>query len=168
MLRRFRVRTIGTDTFAMSNPALTSILLWQFVLSYQKKCGSGAPLSLVHIVLPIVMSRRIMGTFKGTNVTTGFLTWISRNPELMLQLPDRIDSARDLTADAIRFGVAYGLLTVSIDGTLVADEDALQGKPLRQHGVDERTQMLRISSHLGLWTSTLPQPMVFFSLGMTP
>ncbi len=162
------MRRIGTDTFAMSNPALVSILLWQFVLSYQKKSGSGTPLSLVYIVLPIVMSRQIIGSFKGTNVTTGFLTWISRNPQLMLQLPDRIDGARDLTADAVRFAVAYGLLTVSPAGTLVAKNDALQGKPPRQHGVDERAQMLRIASHLGLWTSTLPQPMVFFSLGITP
>lgn len=152
----------------MSNPALTSILLWQFVLSYQRNSGSGAPLSLVYIVLPIVMSRRIIASFKGTNVKTGFLTWISRNPQLMLQLPDRIDSARDLTADALRFGVAYGLFSVSADGTLVARENALQGRPPRQHGVDERAQMLRIASHLGLWTSALPQQMVFFSLGVTP
>jgi hypothetical protein len=152
----------------MSNPALTSILLWQFALSYQNANGSGPPLSLVYIVLPIVMSRRILDTFKGTNVRTGFLTWLMRNPDLTLQLPTRVDTTRDLTADAVRFGIAYGLVTVSRDGTLSANPNAISGSLPRQHGIDERAQMLRIANHLGRWTSTLPEATVFYSLGMTP
>jgi hypothetical protein len=159
------MRAIGTDTFAMSNPALTSILLWQFAVSYQKTNGTGAPLSLAYIVLPIVMSRHIVETFKGTNVRTGFLTWLIRSPQLTLQLPARVETTRDLTADALRFGIAYGLLTVSHDGTLCANQNAISGTIPRQHGIDERAQMLRIANHLGQWTSTLPEATVFYSIG---
>lgn len=162
------MRSIGTDTFAMSNPALTSILLWQFAASYQRIKGSGPPLSLLYIVLPIVMSRRIVGTFRGTNVRTGFLTWLMRTPELTLQLPARVDSTRDLTADAVRFGIAYGLFTVSRDGSLRANANAISRGIPRQHGIDERAQMLRVANHLGLWTSILPEATVFYSIGMTP
>lgn len=162
------MRAIGTDTFAMSNPALTSILLWQFAVSYQETNGTGAPLSLAYIVLPIVMSRHIVDTFRGTNVRTGFLTWLIRNPQLTLQLPTRVETTRDLTADALRFGIAYGLLTVSREGTLRASQNAISGNIPRQHGIDERAQMLRIANHLGKWTSTLPEATVFYSIGMTP
>lgn len=152
----------------MSNPALTSILLWQFVVSYQNINGSGASISLAYIVLPIVMSRHIVDTFRGTNVRTGFLTWLMRNPELTLQLPTRVDTTRDLTGDALRFGIAYGLFTVASDGTLRANPKAISANVARQHGVDERAQMLRIANHLGQWTSVLPEATVFYSIGMTP
>ena len=54
------MRAIGTDTFAMSNPALTSILLWQFAKSYEKEHKTGPPLSLCFIVLSIVMFSLMM------------------------------------------------------------------------------------------------------------
>jgi hypothetical protein len=152
----------------MSNPALTSILLWQFLSAYQKVNTEGAPLSLAYIVLPIVMSRHIVDTFRGTNVRTGFLTWLIRNPQLTLQLPRRVETTRDLTAEALRFGIAYRLFSVSREGTLRANPSAISSRIPRQHGVDERAQMLRIADHLGQWTSTLPEATVFYSIGMTP
>src|SRR3954447_23234848 len=112
------MRAIGTDTFAMTNPALTSILLWQFVKSFEEATGSGPTLSLCYIVLPIVMSRSMVESFAGTNVATGLLTWLTRHPELPLKMPGRIGNTRELTAKAIRFGIAYRLFTVKEDGTI--------------------------------------------------
>jgi len=70
---RSPMRTISADTYAMSNPALTSILLWQFA-SPTRSQGSAPALPLAFIVLPIAMSRPAMDSFTGTNKTTGFLT----------------------------------------------------------------------------------------------
>jgi hypothetical protein len=151
----------------MSNPALTSVLLWQFVKSYEKDNETGPPLSLCFIVLPIVMSRLTMETFTGTSIRTGFLTWLTRHPELTLQLPTRVGSTRDLTGEALRFGIAYRLFTVKSDGTLSANPRAISLSNQRS-GADERVRMLRIASHLGQWTSNLPEATVFYSLGMTP
>src|SRR3954452_7898705 len=114
------------------------------------------------------MSRHIVHTFRGTNVRTGFLTWLIRNPHLTLQLPTRVETTRDLTAEALRFGIAYGLFTVSGDGTLRANPKAISANLPRQQGVDERAQMLRVAGHLGQWTSSLPEATVFYSIGMTP
>jgi hypothetical protein len=160
------VKAIGIDTFAMSNPALTSVLLWQFAKSYGQDEDAGPSLSLCFIVLPIVMSRLTAETFTGTNIRTGFLTWLTRHPELTLHLPSQISATRDLTADALRFGIAYRLFTVKREGTVAVNPEAISLP--RRSRTDERVRMLRIASHLGQWTRSLPEATVFYSLGMTP
>ena len=161
------MRAIGRDTYAMSNPALASVLLWQFAKSYEKENKAGPPLSLCFIVLPIVMSRIMVETFAGTNVRTGFLTWLARHPELTLQLAGRVDDTKELTAEALRFGIAYRIFTISDDGSLAADSQAISLSK-QKPGFDERVTMLRVASHLGNWMSNLPEATVFYSLGITP
>jgi hypothetical protein len=160
------MRTISADTYAMSNPALTSILLWQFAKSYGETKGSAPALSLAFIVLPITMSRPAIESFTGTNKTTGFLTWLSRKPELMIELASTIADARELTSEALRFGIAYGLFTINADGALEAKPEAVTFKTrLRE---DERLDMVRAAHRLGTWTSHLPDQAVFFSIGVAP
>ena len=113
------------------------------------------------------MSRPTIRSFDGTNVRTGFLTWLTRHPELTLHLPAQVSAARELTGDALRFGVAYRLFTIAREGTLIVNERAISVSNQRS-GQDERVHMLRIASHLGEWTKKLPEATVFYSLGMTP
>lgn len=161
------MRTISADTYAMSNPALTSLLLWQFAKSYREAGGAAPALPLSFIVLPIAMSGPAIRSFAGTNRTTGFLTWLSRRPELMIELAGNIADARDLTSEALSFGIAYRLFTINSDGALAADSNAVK---LRKTGLrpDERVDMLRVAQRLGSWTSQLPDATVFFSLGIAP
>ena len=107
-----------------------------------------------------------MDSFAGTNKTTGFLTWLSRKPELMIELPSTIADARELTSEALCFGIAYGLFTINADGALEAKPKAITFKTrLRE---DERLDMVRAAHRLGTWTSFLPDHAVFFSLGVVP
>jgi len=160
------LRQISLDTNAMSNPALTSILLSEFVHTYQE-VGQGAPtLPLAFIVLPIAMSRSIVASFSGTNRRTGFLTWLSRNPQLSLQIPSKVRLAREITAEALSFGLAYGLLQVTAEGTLQATKRRM--KLARKYINEERMSMVEVARSLGAWTSQLSDAMVFFSLGMVP
>ena len=120
------MRQISLDTNAMSNPALTSVLLSEFVQTYQA-AGKGAPtLPLAFIVLPIAMSRSTVASFAGTNRSTGFLTWLSRNPQLSLQIPSKVRLARQITGEALSFGLAYGLLQVTSEGTLQATKKRIK------------------------------------------
>jgi hypothetical protein len=112
------------------------------------------------------MSRVNASTFKGTNIRTGFLTWLTRHPEITLHLPSQIEDTRELTRDALRFGVANRLFTVSTDGTLSAYSNAIQLS--RRALGDDLVRMIQIASHLGHWTRNLPEATVFFSIGMTP
>jgi len=160
------VRQISLDTNAMSNPALTSVLLSEFVQTYQAS-GQGAPtLPLAFIVLPIAMSRPIVASFAGTNRSTGFLTWLSRNPQLSLQIPSKVRLAREITGEALSFGLAYGLLQVTAEGTLQATKKRI--KLGRKNINEERMSMVAAARTLGAWTSQLSDVMVFFSLGMVP
>jgi hypothetical protein len=160
------MRTISADTYAMSNPALTSILLWQFAKSYSEFKGSAPTLPLAFIVLPIAMSKPAMESFAGTNKNTGFLTWISRKPELMIELSSTIPDARELTSEALCFGIVYGLFTINADGALEAKRKAVTLKS--SFPEDERLGMVRAAHRLGTWTSRLPDHAVFFSLGVAP
>lgn len=151
----------------MSNPALTSLLLWQFAKSYRETGGAAPALPLAFIVLPIAMSGPTIRSFAGTNRTTGFLTWLTRRPELLIELGSNIAAARDLTSEALSFGIAYRLFTINSDGALEADKNAVK---LKNPGLrlDERVDMLRAAQRLGSWTSQLPNATVFFSLGIAP
>jgi hypothetical protein len=113
------------------------------------------------------MSRTTVETFAGTNVRTGFLTWLARHPELTLQLATRVDDTKDLTGEALRFGIAYRIFTISDDGSLDSDSNAI-ALSKQKAGFDERVTMLRVASHLGHWMRNLPEATVFYSLGMTP
>jgi hypothetical protein len=160
------VRQISLDTNAMSNPALTSVLLSEFVQTYQA-AGKGSPtLPLAFIVLPIAMSRSTVASFAGTNRSTGFLTWLSRNPQLSLQIPSKVRLARQITGEALSFGLAYGLLQVTAEGTLQATKKRI--KLARKNINEERMSMVAVARNLGAWTSQLSDAMVFFSLGMVP
>lgn len=160
------MRQISLDTNAMSNPALTSVLLSEFVHTYQE-AGQGAPtLPLAFIVLPIAMSRSTVASFAGTNRRTGFLTWLSRNPQLSLQIPLKVRMAREITSEALSFGLAYGLLQVTAEGALRATKKRV--KVVRKNLNEERMSMIEVARNLGAWTSQLTDAMVFFSLGMVP
>jgi len=160
------VRQISLDTNAMCNPALTSVLLSEFVHTYQS-VGQGAPsLPLAFIVLPIAMSRSTVASFAGTNRRTGFLTWLSRNPQLSLQIPSKVKLAREITGEALSFGLAYGLLQVTADGELQATKKRM--KFVHKEINEERMSMVEVARTLGAWTSQLSDQMVFFSLGMVP
>src|SRR5262249_20308966 len=148
------------------NPALTSILLWQFAKSYHEAKGSSPPLPLAFIVLPIAMSRRASQSFTGTNKNTGFLTWLSRKPELMIDLPSSIADARELTSEALCFGTANRFFTVTATGGIEANPKAVAFRT--RYKEDERVAMLRAAQRLGIWTSRLPDHTVFFSLGIAP
>jgi hypothetical protein len=160
------VRQISLDTNAMSNPALTSMLLAEFVHSYQKYGHSNPTLPLAFIVLPIAMSGSVATTFSGTNRQTGFLTWLSRNPQLSLQLPPRVRNAREITSEALSFGIAYGLLQVTTLATLSGTKRRI--KLSRNNLNEDRILMVETARNLGAWTSQLSDAMIFFSLGMVP
>jgi hypothetical protein len=160
------MKTISADTYAMSNPALTSVLLWEFAKSYQEAKGSSPSLPLAFIVLPIAMSRPASQSFTGTNKNTGFLTWLSRKPELMIDLPSSIADSRELTSEALCFGIAHRLFTVNATGGVEAHPRAVAFRT--RYKEDERVAMLRAAQRLGIWTSRLPDHAVFFSLGIAP
>jgi hypothetical protein len=150
----------------MSNPALTSILISEFVHSYQEP-GRGTPsLALSFIVIPITMSRPILDSFGGTNRSTGLLTWLSRNPQFSLQMSAKVRSSREITSEALSFGIAYGLLEITTGGSLKTASKRM--KLTRQNMNEERMTMIKAARALGAWASQLPDAMVFLSLGMIP
>ena len=79
------------DIFADTNPAYCSRILMEFCWGYEEEAGSGVPFPLIILPLPIVLSGDHEAMFDGTNKATGLFTWIDRNPELLLDLSERVE-----------------------------------------------------------------------------
>jgi hypothetical protein len=111
------------------------------------------------------MARPGIRSFHGTNRKTGFLTWLSRNPQLAVTLPDTIARARHLTRQALCFGLAYQLFKLTTNSQLVPVKKlrALKGNATE----DERISMVRTAQMLGLWMAEIPDETIFYSLGIT-
>ena len=159
------VRTSASlDVYAMSNPALCSVILWSFASGYPAEAGPALPLTFA--VLPIVMSKRSVGTFDGTNVNTGLLGWISRHPELRVGLPERMEKAADLTRDALLFGLTNQILQIDSLGQVCATRKGLRRSP-PYPAADDRGRMLNAAKRLGQWMSASPDTeTIFYALGV--
>jgi hypothetical protein len=83
-----------------------------------------------------------------------------------LQIPSKVKLAREITGEALSFGLAYGLLQVTAEGTLRTTKKRIK---LASKSInEERMSMVKAARDLGAWTSQLSEAMVFFSLGMVP
>jgi Family of unknown function (DUF6521) len=155
----------ANDAAAMANPALSGLILSEFVRSYAERGRGGPSLPVTFVVLPISMARPGIRSFQGTNRKTGFLTWLSRNPQLAVTLPDTIARARHLTRQALCFSLAYQLFKLTTNSQLVPVKKlrALKGNAIE----DERISMVRTAQMLGLWMAEIPDETIFYSLGVT-
>lgn len=95
---------VSIDIFAETNPAFCSIVLLKYCEGYFKEAKEGIPFPLLLLPLPIILSDDLAKTFEGTNSRTGFFHWVENNPELLLNLSERIDESSEFIKPAIEFG----------------------------------------------------------------
>jgi hypothetical protein len=154
------------DVFAGTNPALGAAVLRSFAEGYSSVDQEGALLPLMWLVLPQILSKRIGDTMRGTNVRTGLLNWIARNPEVSIGLANRVQATAPFTRDSIAFGIRYGLLKFS-DGRVLASDEGLR-RQIRFPASDVRGQALTRASRLGTWMAHMPNPhSIFYSFGLS-
>lgn len=156
----------SVDILSMTNPALNSLLLRNFVKGYNTNLKS-CPFLLLFLPLPFVLSESIRETFKGTNSATGLYTWLTRNQNLLINLNNRIEMSSSITRNAIIFGCYNQLLVINEDGTLNAINKGITISKLKNSSV-EVIEMLDTSKRLGCWFSQIESTTnIFNSLGLT-
>jgi hypothetical protein len=155
------------DVYSITNPALSSLLLWSFIHGYEGSEKRGCPFPLLYLPLPLVLSQTIRDEFRGTNAETGLYTWITRKPNVLINLKIRVEKTSNLTKDAIFFSCSNDVLRILDAGTVISNPKGIIKSRLNNTS-EELNEMLRCSKRLGIWLSQINSPTnIFNSLGLT-
>lgn len=158
---------ISLDVYARTNPAFCSLVLHSFVRGYVACDQDGVAYPLMFLPLPIVLSDSRSNSFTGTNKTTGFWEWVSRNPQLTVGFTEAIERTAQYTREALLFGVKYRFLEVTEAGRFIVDDQALR-KRAKFPASDDRGRALSLAERLGQWMGPIGSTeSVFFALGAT-
>lgn len=137
------------DVFAESNPAFCAYALNRFIEAFESFNADGPELPLCYLALPIALSGDLSHTFEGTNKNTGLLEWLTRRPEVQIELVDRLNGSIAVVTEAVRFSCFMKVLTLQ-DGRL-----KLGPKKLKKSAVNGLStgpaSVIRSSERLGYW-----------------
>lgn len=99
------------------NPAFCGAILARTSENFAKKAGRELPFALAFLVLPIVLHRATREALPASTITS-LLPWIQENKQLIVDFPVRAQRLRDISREAILFGVQHETLAVTPDGAL--------------------------------------------------
>lgn len=156
------------DIYAATNPAFTAIVLYEFCKSFSS-CNEKRKVSypLLFIVLPIILSRKGVNSFEGTNVTTGFFEWLNRHQEIKIGLAENIQLGMPWTKSALRFAIHHRLLETT--GYEYFPSTQVPWKKPNWPASDERGNLLSCTRKLGFWLAKVPnEATIFHALGVQP
>ena len=138
------------------NPAFTSLLLSRTLAGYSGGDGSGMPLVLAYLVLPIVLHPDTRDALPRAASTTMY-GWIAEYPHLKALFPARARRSVPFTQEAIRFGIMYGKLAISA-GSLVTGSHRYAQSAMPSDATDEVKLCLQKAAFLGRWFADTESP----------
>lgn len=157
---------VSIDTFAATNPAFCSIILYSFAEGFATTNSGETPFPLILLPVPLVLTREIADSFEGTNAKTGLLSWVTRSPEITVGLRDKLRDTADISKQAFLFGSRYGLLSLSEAGRVTVNPDRLAKKP-PVTGNAYVTEALKLARRLGGWVGSAGSTQtIFVALGV--
>lgn len=139
-----------TEASALFNPAFCAVVLYRACAGFTSKADVPMPLTLAYVVLPSALHRPTREALPRTSAAS-MVAWLRDNPLLLVNLPGRVRAFRDLTSEAIVFGLTHGML--------VTDDGSLRGAALRRRPrtllptVDWESCM-RTAEFLGKWIAS--------------
>lgn len=147
------------DVFAATNPAFLSLVLLGYIEGYVEEAGNGLPFSLAILPIPIVLSGDLDSTFDGTNIRTGFYSWVKQNPQISLNLNARINDSIDYIRPAISYGVARKIIVFDGSGKLLG----LSKNTGNFYGSASLGKYFKNSKRLGNWIGQIKSTKTVFN-----
>jgi hypothetical protein len=151
--------TSSLDIFSSTNPAFCSLVLLSFCEGYAEEAGNEVPYVFLMFPLPLILSGDLLESFKNTSIKTGFYTWVKSNPQLLVNLNERIESSNDFTRPAIAFAFSKNVLKLNPNGTIT---------PLKEN-VSKYSQNKNVeiyfknAKRLGGWLGQIKSPKTIFN-----
>lgn len=110
------------------NPAFCSLLLREFVRSYDREALRSPDASLLFIALPLVLHGDIRRALPAT-VATRHHVWLENRQPLRVGFGEACRALVPYVKEAVVFGCHHRILTVSNDGNVVATRRRLRSLP---------------------------------------
>lgn len=148
----------------MLNPALLAAVIATSAEGHQKESGDGVPWILSFVVAPMVLHRGTRAALPATT-RTHLATWVSRNPVLRANLPQRALGLVEPVRVGMRFGITHGILRVHGDRVVAIP----RRRPRGFQTPTELDEILRKANLMGRWLSKTNSPATVLAvLGMAP
>lgn len=146
------------------NPAFCGLLLFKATQSYHRESGSGMPLPLTFLVLPIVLHATTRASLP-RSVATTLIAWLERSPENRIEFDQRARSLVPFTRESLMFLLDRNCLA-AIGGDLVPDRVS----PSRyQTSTDEVVECVNRAEFVGRWFARAGDAATIYALfGLQP
>lgn len=160
--------TTSVDVYSQTNPAFLGIIVYQFVIGYEKASGEFPDYPLLFLPCPITLSKGLARTMNGTNVTTGLAKWYLQNPEVQINLANEVKQSVSFSRSAVQFDLLSKVL--EIHGSAFAPVDkAFKKKPQDQNGNAIENRPFTAANRLGQWCGQIQSTKhIFALLGLRP
>jgi Family of unknown function (DUF6521) len=112
-MERWRLRAV--EEANLFNPAFCAILLAKAADNFAKRASRPLPFPLAFLVLPVVLHRETRLALPHTTITS-VLPWVQNNREHLVDFTSRVTQVRDITREALIFGVRHEMLALSESG----------------------------------------------------
>jgi hypothetical protein len=152
------------DAAALLNPALLAIISAAAASQYERESHEAMPWPLMFLVAPLVLHRGTREALPRTT-RTHLSTWITNNPVIRAGFPQRAQSLTKTVREGLRFGITYGVLSVTTDGGMrgILPRSA---QPIEGGDVAE---VIRSAGFVGKWFTRADQAATLFALlGVAP
>lgn len=156
---------ISADTYTSTNPALCSLVLWSFLNGFEQMKKDGCELPILFLPVPLILSKTIRNKFEGSNTTTGLLTWVARNPSVLINVAQRVEVTQDITKEAILFGATNEVFTFNDEGLIFSNKKGIKvSKVYSGNYFEKEKEMLLTARSLGGWCGQLESTKTIFNV----
>ena len=159
----------AVEEASLFNPAFCATLLAKATGDYSKKASRPFPFALSFLLLPIVLHRGTRSSLPGSTITS-LLPWIQENRKELVDFAIRVSRLRDITREALLFGVQHQMLALTSDGDLTVGPEH-RSATIRRTSLftDEARECVDRAGFIGRWFSTAgTTATIYANWGVTP
>jgi hypothetical protein len=151
------------------NPAFCAMLLAKCADEFTGKAHQPMPFALGFLVLPVVLHPGTRSALPPSTITS-LLPWIQEHQEQLIDFAVRVQRLRDITREAILFGVQHETLAISERGEItVGPKRTKASEKWTGLFTDEARQCVDRAGFLGRWFAVAgTTATIYASWGVAP
>lgn len=152
----------------IQNPALGSLLMWEFGKGFQSETEQPASLLHYFLVLPLLLHNSTQKLIVGTRRSSGLLLFaakLSEEREQLIAVHERALVLRSLSLTSVAFGISYRLLSLDYATATLRANGLPAG--LKKLSAPERIRpMCGAAEKLGYWFSKVQLAQIALTLAV--